>query len=119
MKRKEQLYKLGKAIRTIRELRGEKTLSMASKLGYHDASSYTKIERGECETIDLWKLIEICDLLRISPLALCLMADINLLKHANSIRSWDEFYKSVLQNSDEEIIRILELLPPLQRNKSV
>lgn len=111
MEKNEKLIALGKAIRILRIIRGEKAESMASKLSYHDSSSFTKIERAEITGLDIIKLFEICEILEVSLSNLCMMAEINLSMHEGNITSWEDFYKNVLQKRNDEIMNFMKLLP--------
>jgi transcriptional regulator with XRE-family HTH domain len=56
---------IGEAIKTARKQKDLTQEYMALKLGYKDKSTYAKIERGELSRMDLFVLIEICELLDI------------------------------------------------------
>jgi transcriptional regulator with XRE-family HTH domain len=91
----QSLYKnIGNVIRIIRIYRGETPESMAHKIGLKDPSGYYKLERGNCQTIDFKRLIEICKILNISPLLMLCLMDFDVI-------NFDP-------NSLEEYIRIIE-----------
>ncbi len=98
---KNKIRLITSAIKYYRIHQGETVDSMAYKLGYKDSSTYRKIERGDFATVDLFKLIEICNLIKVSPFILCLQAEINLLTHKHSLLSWDEFYESLQEHRSD------------------
>ncbi len=104
------MKKLGLVIRTFRELRGEKQESMAIRLGYKNHSTYAKLERGELTSVNIHDLLKICEILRLSLFLLLNLSDVNVLLHKNSILSWNEFYKSLENNSDDEIKTLMTLI---------
>lgn len=95
-----KLAELGRCIKLVRESRGLKQEYISTKLGYKDRSTYAKLERGELESIDFFKLIEICRLLNCSLLHLALLANIDLMN--GTITRWDDFFGSLKNLPEDE-----------------
>lgn len=112
MDQEEFMRRLGAAIRQIRILKGEKTLSIGIRLKQTDHSTFARLERGELKSIDIITLLEICDFLEVSLFNLLMLAGVNALMHKNSILTWNDFYKSLESLEDETVKKLLEHLPP-------
>lgn len=98
---------IGEAIKTVRSSRGLKQEFMAFKLGYKNKSNYAKIERGEVETLDICRLLEICKILDCNLVHLMLLAGIDIFN--TRISTWTEFMESLNQLPEEEQQRLSQL----------
>jgi hypothetical protein len=117
----EQLTKeqrLGSAIRQIRVSLKLPTDWIAYKLHYADKSTYCKLERGEIKNINVWLLIEICELYDCNIVQLFFLADIDIFK--TKLKSWTEFIETLSNNDFEEIdILYKSAHPTPAKNKKV
>ena len=98
---------IGEAIKTVRCSRGLKQEFMAFKLGYKDKSYYAKIERGQVETIDIFRLLEICKILDCNLVHLMLLAGIDIFH--TRISSWSEFIASLNQLPDQDQQKLTDI----------
>lgn len=90
----EIFYKnLGSVIKVIRIYRGETPESMAFKIGLKDASGYYKLERGNCQTIDFKRLIDICQILNVSPILMLCLMDFDVINFDSN--AFEEYIKII------------------------
>ena len=101
------VQRIGKAMRVIRNARGESADAVSEKLGYENTSSYCKLERGEKKTLCIEKILIFCKHFNFNIIFLFIMADIEIFK--NEINTWTEFYQSLSKIPDKRAAELMQL----------
>ena len=79
-------------------------------MGYANASTYCKLERGEKKTLCIEKILLFCEHFKISIVNLLLLSEVEIFK--NRIYTWSEFYNT-LKNLPKDIAsKLMTIAPP-------
>lgn len=114
MKNQIIIKKLGVGIRALRKIRGVKVAVLAKKLGFDSVEAYLKIERGERKEIGIVQLLIICEELDCSLSNLFIMSGLTLSLFKNNIQTWDQFYESLNNLTDDRKEKVKEILSTLK-----
>ncbi len=91
MKTQQHIKNIGKAMKFIRNSRGESADAIARKLNYANSIAYLKLERGDMKTLCVEKILIFCDHFKINIMFLYILADIDVFKFG--INSWSQLYQ--------------------------
>ena len=105
---------LGAIIRDLRQCKGIKVDFIANKLGYENAESYFKLERGEKGDIGINQLLIICEILGCSLASLFMLAGLSDELFNENITTWDEFYESADKLPKDRKERMLEIMQKIK-----
>ncbi len=98
--------RLGIALKQIRKSKVLKTINVSNYLGFDSESTYSRMEQGSTENICVFTLLKICKLFDCNIVHLFALADIDIFETA--IKTWPEYYISLVNFPQEKVTRYLE-----------
>jgi transcriptional regulator with XRE-family HTH domain len=99
--------KIGIGLRYIREAKNLKLKYVAEYAGYEDSSTYSRVESGKIDYLDLRKLERICALFGCELVHILLMTEMQNFNYR--IKTWEEFLESLRYLPEQDKTNMLAL----------
>ena len=99
--------KIGRGLRSIREAKNFKLKYVAEYAGYEDSSTYSRVESGKIDYLDLRKLDRICTLYECELVHILLMSEMQNFNY--NIKTWEEFLESLRYLPEQDKTNMLAL----------
>lgn len=108
--------KIGRGLRYVREAKNLKLKYVATYAGYDDSSTYSRVENGKINHLDLRKIERVCKLFEcelVHVLFLSALQDFNY-----NIKTWEEFLESLRYLPEQDKTNMLALANEVLKNTS-
>lgn len=108
--------KIGRGLRYIREAKNLKLKYVAEYAGYEDSSTYSRVENGKIDYLDLRKIERVCTLFECELVHVLLISATQNFNY--NIKTWEEFLESLRYLPEQDKIDMLTLANEVLKSTS-